>query len=258
MTALPQACARRGWRPLLLLVLLLGPAGCASLPPGAKPDPRDRFERTNRAIYKFNVAVDHAVLRPTARAYVRVVPKGARNSITNFLTNIKSPTTIVNDLLQGQFRNGASDTARLVVNTLFGLGGLFDVATPAGLDPHEADFGQTLGKWGMHSGPYVMLPLLGPSTVRDSAGLLVDQYTTPYTYIKDPYVHWPLFTVNLLDRRAQLLDLDKYIDQSFDPYAFLRNAYLQRRAYQVHPDQAETPEDLLQDDSNSGDTPPPK
>lgn len=247
---------------ILLFALLLGAAGCASLPPGAKPDPRDRFERTNRAIYKFNLAVDHAVLRPTARTYVKVVPQGARTSITNFMTNLTYTTTILNDFLQGQWRTGASDTARLVVNTLFGLGGLFDVATPSGLDRHDADFGQTLGRWGVHSGPYVMLPFLGPSTVRDSFGLLADEYTTPRAYISDPWVRWPIFTVDLVDHRAHLLDLDKYIDQSFDPYAFVRNAWLQRRAYQVHPDQTETPDELLQDpgaeDLPPTDTPPDK
>jgi phospholipid-binding lipoprotein MlaA len=253
-------------------VLLLCLAGCASLPPGAKPDPRDRFERTNRAIYIFNVKLDHAVLRPTARAYVKVLPRGVRTAVTNFLTNLTYTTTILNDFLQGQFKNGATDTTRLVVNTLFGLGGLFDVATPSGLDRHDADFGQTLGKWGIHNGPYLMLPFLGPSTVRDSFGLLVDEYTTPRAYIKDPWVRWPLFTVDLVDHRARLLDEDKYIDQSFDSYAFVRNVWLQRRDYKVHGDRS--PEEQFPDADDlpptdapadnkpaagkpSGDTPPP-
>jgi phospholipid-binding lipoprotein MlaA len=239
----------------MLVFVLLCAAGCASLPPGAKPDPRDRFERTNRAIYKFNVAVDHAVLRPTARTYVKVIPQGARNSITNFMSNLTYTTTILNDFLQGHWRNGASDTARLVVNTLFGLGGLFDVATPSGLDRHDADFGQTLGIWGVHSGPYVMLPFLGPSTVRDSFGLLADEYTTPRAYISEAWIRWPIFGIDLVDHRAHLLDLDKYIDQSFDPYAFVRNTWLQRREFQIHPDKAESPEDLLQGDGGE-DLPP--
>src|SRR5579863_7261424 len=184
------------------MALLLMLSGCATLPPNAKPDPRDSWERTNRAIYIFNVKVDHAVLRPTARTYVRVVPKGARTAVSNFLSNAKYPTTIVNDFLQGQFRYGVSDTTRLVVNTLFGLGGLFDVATPSGLDRHSADFGQTLGKWGVHSGPYVMLPILGPSTVRDTFGKLADTYSKPITYISDPYVVWPTYAVDLVDTRA--------------------------------------------------------
>jgi len=238
-----------------MLTLLLSLSGCATLPPGEKPDPRDRFERVNRSIYIFNVKVDHAVLRPTARTYVRLIPRGARTAVTNFMSNLTYTTTILNDFLQGQFRAGASDTTRLVVNTLFGLGGLFDVASPSGLDRHSADFGQTLGKWGVHSGPYVMLPLLGPSTLRDSIGLLADEYTTPRAYITDPYVRWSLFTVDLIDHRAALLDEDKYIDRSFDPYAFIRNVWLQRREYQIHGDQ---PPDELPPDAgeDSGDAPP--
>jgi phospholipid-binding lipoprotein MlaA len=246
------------FRPLSILLLALAVAGCATLPPGAKPDPRDRFERTNRAIFKFNLAVDHAVLRPTARTYVKVVPQGARTAVTNFLTNLTYTSTILNDFLQGHVKDGAGDTARLVLNTLFGLGGLFDVATPTGLDRHDADFGQTLGKWGVGSGPYVMLPFLGPSTVRDSFGLLVDEYTEPRAYIKDPYVRWPIFTVDLVDHRSRLLDLDKYIDAAYDPYAFLRNSWLQQRDFKVHGDQSadEIPPDDVPDDAGpSADTP---
>jgi phospholipid-binding lipoprotein MlaA len=252
-------------RQLVPLLALLTLAGCATLPPGTKPDPRDRFERMNRSIYTFNVKVDHAVLRPTARTYVRIVPQGVRTAISNFMSNLTYTTTILNDFLQGHVRDGASDIGRITINTLFGLAGLFDVATPAGLDRHAADFGQTLGKWGVHSGPYVMLPFLGPSTVRDSIGLLADEYTTPRAYLKDQYVRWGLFTVDLVDHRASLLPEDKYIDQSFDPYAFLRNAWLQRREYQVHGDQSQNdvppdlPPDLPPDmgDDKGGAPPPP-
>jgi phospholipid-binding lipoprotein MlaA len=238
------------------LAALLALSGCAALPPGARPEPRDRFERTNRAIYRFNVAVDHAMLRPTARAYVRITPRGVRTAVSNFLSNLSYTTTILNDFLQGQWRHGAIDTARLTVNTLFGLGGLFDVATPSGLDRHSADFGQTLGKWGVHSGPYVMLPLLGPSSVRDSFGLLADEYTTVRSYLIDPYVRWSLFSVDLLDHRASLLPEDRYIDQSFDPYAFIRSVWLQRREYQIHGDRA-TEEPAPDAGDGSGDAPPP-
>jgi len=249
----PAAGRLLQWLPAVVALLAL--SGCASLPAGAKPDPRDRFERLNRSIYVFNVKLDRAVLRPTAKAYVRVVPQGGRTAVTNFLSNAKYPTTIINDFLQGHVRYGVSDTARLVVNTLFGLGGLFDVATPSGLDRHSADFGQTLGRWGVHSGPYVMLPVLGPSTVRDSIGLLADTYTTPYTYLSNLYARYGLWGVDLLDVRASLLPEDKYIDSAFDPYAFLRNAWLQRREYQVHPEKSEEeiPPDLGDD---TGDTPP--
>jgi phospholipid-binding lipoprotein MlaA len=239
-----------------LLALLLSVAGCVSLPAGAKPDPRDRFERVNRGIYAFNVTVDHAVLRPTARAYVKITPRPVRTGVSNFLSNLTYTTTIINDFLQGQWRHGASDSARLVVNTLFGVGGIFDVATPSGLDRNYADFGQTMGKWGVHSGPYVMLPFLGPSTVRDAIGLLPDEYTTIRAYIINPYVRWGLFSLDVVDRRAGLLDEDKILDRSYDPYAFLRNVYLQRRDYQVHGDQS--PEQQFPDLDDSGDAPPPK
>jgi phospholipid-binding lipoprotein MlaA len=241
---------------LSVLGLLLSLAGCASLPNGAKPDPRDRFERVNRGIYVFNVKVDHAVLRPTARAYVKITPRPVRTGVSNFLSNLTYTATIINDFLQGQFRHGTSDTARLVINTLFGLGGIFDVATPSGLDRNYADFGQTMGKWGVHSGPYVMLPFLGPSTVRDAIGLLPDEYTTVRAYIIDPYVRWGLFSLDVVDRRTGLLDEDKILDRSYDPYAFLRNVYLQRRDYQIHGDQS--PEEQFPDLNDSGDAPPPK
>ena len=232
---------------LTVLALLMVMTGCASLPPGTKPDPRDRFERINRGIYGFNVKVDHAVLRPIARAYVKVTPRPVRTGVTNFMSNLTYTTTILNDFLQGQWRNGASDTARIIVNTLFGLGGIFDVATPSGLDRHSADLGQTLGKWGVRSGPYVMLPLLGPSTVRDSFGLLGDEYTTVRAYLKDPWVRWGLFSLDTVDHRAALLDEDRIIERSYDPYAFIRSVWLQRRDYEIHGDQssAEPPSDLV-------------
>lgn len=250
--------SRLSWRTLLPVVaILLSVGGCASLPSGAKPDPRDRFERVNRGIYSFNVVLDHAVLRPAARAYVKITPRPVRTGVSNFMSNLGYTTTIFNDFLQGQWRHGGSDTVRLVVNTLFGLGGIFDVASQSGLDRNYADFGQTLGKWGVHSGPYVMLPFLGPSTVRDTIGLLPDEYTTIRAYIADPYVRWGLFSLDHIDRRAGLLDEDKILDSSFDPYAFLRNVYLQRRDYQIHGDQS--PEEQFPDSGDdTGDTPPRK
>jgi phospholipid-binding lipoprotein MlaA len=247
---------RRPLRTLVpVLALLLTITGCATLPQGEKPDPRDRFERVNRSIFIFNTKVDHALLRPVARGYVKVTPRAVRTGVSNFMSNLTYTTTIINNLLQGHFRDGLNDTTRLVVNTLFGLGGIFDVATPSGLDRHSADFGQTLGKWGVHSGPYVMLPFLGPSTVRDSFGLLVDEYTTPRAYIINEYARWSLFTVDLVNHRANLLDEDKFIDRSYDPYAFIRNVWLQRREYQIHGDQS--PQEQFPDSSDAAGDPTP-
>jgi phospholipid-binding lipoprotein MlaA len=213
------------------LTLTLG--GCATLPSG-KPDPSDRFERVNRSVYSFNRAIDHAVLRPVARTYVKVTPSPVRRSISNFLTNLDYPVTIVNDFLQGKIHEGLSDVGRFGVNTVVGIGGLFDPASHWGLEKHDEDFGLTLANWGVRSGPYLMLPILGPSTVRDAPGRLVDRFVTPTTYVNNTGVQVGYFVVKGVSTRAGLLDTDRVIDSAYDPYAFLRNAWLQRREYQVH------------------------
>src|SRR5579862_8360900 len=141
---------------LTLLLITFGVTGCATLPNGVKPDKRDRFERVNRSVYKFNTAIDHAVLRPVARAYVKYLPQPVRTSISNFTTNLAYPTTVANDIFQGKVADGVTDSARIIVNTTIGIGGLFDPASRMGLDRHTQDFGITLGKWGVPSGPYLM------------------------------------------------------------------------------------------------------
>jgi phospholipid-binding lipoprotein MlaA len=219
------------------MVTLMALAGCAALP-GGKPNPHDRFERFNRSMYKFNTALDRAVLRPVARTYVKVTPSPVRTALKNVLSNMAYATTVFNDFLQGKFNDGASDAARLVVNTTIGVGGLFDPASRMGMDRHEQDFGETLGHWGVHSGPYLMLPLIGPSTVRDSIGLLPDEYTNARAYIKDPFARWGLYVADKVDERSRLLDTDALIDSAFDPYAFVRDAWLQRREYLIHGDAA--------------------
>jgi phospholipid-binding lipoprotein MlaA len=243
---------------LLAFVLLnLGITGCAALPNNGKPAARDRFERFNRSVYKFNTALDHAVLRPAARAYVKVLPRPVRTSINNFTTNLAYPTTVANDFFQGKIADGVSDAARIVVNTTIGIGGLFDPASHMGLDRHTQDFGLTLGRWGVPSGPYLMLPFLGPSTVRDTVGLGPDYLLTyeivSRNLITNNWVSGGLFVVSQVDRRSQLLDTDKLLDGTYDPYAFLRNAYLQRRDYLLHGD--ENPEEMFPDadtDDNNG------
>ncbi|HEY3808978.1 MAG TPA: VacJ family lipoprotein [Steroidobacteraceae bacterium] len=230
------------------LVVALG--GCATLPSG-KPDPRDPYERMNRSIYKFNTAVDHAVLRPVARTYVKVIPRPVRTSVNNFVTNLAYPTTVVNSFLEGKIGDGVSDTARLVVNTTIGIGGLFDPASNMGLDRHDADFGLTLAKWGIRKSPYLMLPLLGPSTVRDGFGrlpdwLLLHEIETIKLFQNNNYVTYSLFVVSVVNLRAQLLEEDKLLDSAYDPYALLRSAYLQRRDYLINNGQ-ENPEEEFPD-----------
>ena len=258
----PLSCPRpitRAPAALALLALYLGLSGCATLPSG-KPDPRDRFERFNRTVYVFNSKLDHALLRPVARGYVKVIPQPIRTAVNNFLSNLGYPTTIVNQFLQGNFTDGASDTARLVVNTSIGIGGLFDPASRMGLDRHGADFGQTLGKWGAHSGPYLMLPLLGPSTVRDGIGLVPDwlllhEYETVKLFHNNGYIEWSLYAINLVNLRAQLLDVDRLLDSAYDPYAFVRSAYLQRRDYLINGG-AVTPDEEFPHAGDTGDLPP--
>jgi phospholipid-binding lipoprotein MlaA len=213
-------------------LLALHLVGCSTLPSGV-PDSRNRFERVNRSVYKFNTALDHAVLRPVARTYVKVTPKPVRGSVTNFISNLEYPVTIVNDYLQGKVRDGFSDIARFGVNTVVGVGGLFDPASHWGLEKHDEDFGQTLGKWGVPSGPYLMLPLLGPSMVRDAPAKLMDAAVSPASYLNDLPVTAGLFAVRAVDVRAGLLYTDPLVDSAFDPYAFVRNAWLQRREYKV-------------------------
>jgi phospholipid-binding lipoprotein MlaA len=243
----------------LLLALSLG--GCATLPSG-KPTPGDPWERMNRSIWTFDNALDHAVLRPVAHGYVQVIPGPVRNSIRNFMTNLTYSDTIINDLLQGKLADFGTDTARLLANTVLGLGGLFDPATSMNLERHSADVGQTLGLWGVKPGPFVMLPFLGPSDVRDAFGRAADEYLTPRAYLQDPYARWSLFLVDEVDTRAQLLGQDRLIDGAFDSYAFVRNAYLQNREFKIHgsreqqPGETVTPEqefpglDLGNDDGN--------
>jgi phospholipid-binding lipoprotein MlaA len=224
-------------------------SGCATLPPGSKPDPRDRFERANRSVYAFNKAVDHAVLRPVARAYVKVTPRPVRRGISNFLANIDYPITIINDALQGKVHDSLRDVARFGINTVVGVGGLFDPATHWGFEKHDEDFGQTLGKWGVSSGPYLMLPIFGPSTVRDAPAKVVDHFTSPKTYLLNTNEDLAVSVVGVVDKRAGLLDTDHLIDSAYDPYAFLRNAWLQRREYQVR-DGKVPPDEELKDDSD--------
>lgn len=216
-----------------LLIASLALAGCASLPDSAKPEPRDPWERFNRTTFKVNDALDRAILRPTARAYVKVTPRLLRTGISNFFENLETVTTLVNDALQGKMGAVGHDSARFLLNTTLGLGGLFDPATAAGIDKNDEDFGQTLGKWGVSSGPYLMMPLLGPTTVRDGLARIPDTFTDPSHYLEDDSTRYTITAVEIIDLRAGLLDLDAQLEQSFDRYAFVRNAWLQRREFKV-------------------------
>jgi len=216
------------------LVMACGASGCASLPPGSVRDPRDHFERFNRAMFKFNTALDHGFFRPLARGYVKVIPGPLRTGVSNFLSNIHYTVTIGNDIFQAEFRDLPNDVARLVVNTTVGIGGLLDPASSLRLAKHDRDFGQTLGRWGVHTGSYLVLPLIGPSDVRDAIGRVPDRYMTVDGIVNNTALSLSLFGVGALDTRANALPSDNVIDSAFDPYAFVRSAWFQLRAYKVH------------------------
>src|SRR5712672_590953 len=206
-------------------------AGCASIPSG-KADPRDPLERFNRSVYRFNVNADRAIFRPAATAWRAVVPRPVRRGLGNFVGNLEYPVTIVNDFLQGKFRDGGRDFTRLLINSALGLG-FFDPATGAGFERHDEDFGQTLGKWGVPPGPYLMVPLLGPSSFRDAPAKLADEYSNGRHYIQNSDLKWGLWATEKLELSASLLDADATLERTYDPYAFVRNAWLQRREYLV-------------------------
>jgi len=214
---------------LVLGALSLG--GCASA-----PNPHDPWEPWNRNVYEFNQVVDKVALKPVAKGYKKVVPPPVRGGVTNFFGNFRDVTSAINSLLQFKLGNAFSDVGRVAINSTVGLFGVFDIATPLGLRKHDEDFGQTLGYWGLASGPYVVLPFLGPSSVRDSAGLVGDYFTDPEFHLfEDDALGWAVFGTRIVNVRANLFEAERLLDlAAVDRYAFLRDAYLQRRVSQVH------------------------
>ena len=220
-------------------------AGCAST------TNKDPLEGINRGVYKFNDVADRAVIKPVATAYKTVTPSPIRKGISNFFSNIGTLTTVINDLLQFKFAHAFTDAGRFVINSTFGIAGLIDVASMDNIEKRNEDFGQTLGHWGVDTGAYLVLPFVGPSTVRDTAGLVFDTVTSdPITYthnIGEIRLHNQLRTAQLVDKRTQLLDATDIVDNaSIDPYAFLRDAYLQRRASLVQ--DGLVPKELIKQD----------
>ena len=200
---------------------------------------QDPMEGYNRAIFAFNDGLDQAVAAPVARGYRAAVPKGIRNSVRNFLRNLHNPVNAANQLLQGDVEGFASDVTRTAINTTIGIGGLFDVAKDAGLEHEYEDFGQTMAVWGVDHGPYFVLPLFGPSSIRDTAGMVVDAYADPvrlYLYnTNNEEWYYARAAATGLDRREELLDaLDDLRKNSFDYYAALRSAYYQKRNAMVN------------------------
>ncbi len=215
-------------------------AGCAT----TGGDPGDPLEPMNRTFNEVNDVLDDNILKPLADAYVSVTPQGLRDSVTNFFDNVSYPNVILNDFLQGKILQGFEDSMRLVVNTTLGIGGLFDVATPAGLRAHDEDFGQTLGYWGVGELAYLELPLLGPNSVRDVTDIPVSSQVSLLNFVNDYLISWPLTALNVVNSRANLSSAIALRDRSaLDPYVFTREAYRQRRTFLIY--DGEPPEDAF-------------
>jgi phospholipid-binding lipoprotein MlaA len=237
---------------LTVFILALSLIGCASQ---ANKDP---LEGINRGIYKFNDVADKAVIKPVAKGYKAIAPTPVRTGINNFFNNLRTLTSVLNNLLQFKFANAFSEAGRFVINTTFGIAGFIDVAGMDKIPLHKEDFGQTLGHWGVNNGAYLVLPLIGPSTVRDTTGLVVDTVTTdPITYthnIGEIRLHNQLRAAQFIDKRTELLDATDIVDEaSLDPYAFMRDAYLQHRASAVQ--DGLVPRDLIKDEFEDTDSP---
>lgn len=213
-----------------LMMLAAALAGCAT--PYNRKDP---LEPLNRKIYKFNDTVDKAVLKPVAKGYQSVVPLPFRVMIGNFFSNLDDVVVVVNDLFQLKGKQAFSDAGRVFINSTLGFAGLVDVAGPSGYPKHNEDFGQTLGYWGIENGPYLVLPFLGPSTLRDGMGDVVDWQFYPVYRTHDMARKNSLVAINAVDKRAGLLNGENILMQAaLDPYVFIREAYLQHRRNLVY------------------------
>jgi phospholipid-binding lipoprotein MlaA len=255
--------SRRARKSLLGAALLLAaaavqaqqpPAVAASAPADARAadaagDPRDPFERFNRGVFAFNEAVDAAVLAPLARGYRAVVPQPLRSAVSNFFGNFGDAWSAVNLFLQAKPAAGLEMGMRVATNSVLGIGGLLDIASEAGIERRNEDFGQTLGHWGMPAGPYLVLPLLGPSAVRETAALPLDRAWSPALAFSHDADMLAITLLGVLDTRASLLDASRVLDDvALDKYSFLRDAYLARRRNLVH--------DGNPPDEEQSDTPP--
>jgi len=251
MTTVPISPVKRSSTWLLLPLCFLMVAGCAT------KDPRDPLEPMNRVIYKINDGLDKVIIKPVAQVYQGILPQVVRTSVTNFFNNLYDILVALNNLLQGKLPEAASDVGRVALNTTAGIGGLIDVATKVGLEKHNEDFGQTLGHWNVESGPYLQLPIFGPSSFRDGLGRFVDFKLDPiyWVWYHDVATRNSLWALNFVSTRANLLDATDLLEKAaLDPYEFQRDAYLQRRRnliYDGNPppekDQG-TPKSELEDD----------
>lgn len=235
-------------RRLLSLLAMLLLAGCATTAAGpSASNPEDPWESVNRGTFAFNETLDAWLLKPIAQGYDAVTPAPVRTGVANFFGNVEDVWTGINSLLQGKPADAAHDFGRVVVNSTMGIAGLLDVASAMGLEKHSEDFGQTLAVWGVGNGPYVVLPLFGPRTLRDAGGFAFDLTADPVGQVNPDPARYGLSAVRLIDVRAGLLPAEKVLDSAaLDKYSYLRSAYLQRRRsliFDGNPPREEIPEE---------------
>jgi phospholipid-binding lipoprotein MlaA len=221
---------------IVLLGLIGVMVGCASIPAGVAPSPHDPWEPFNRSVFEFNEGLDTYLLKPVVAGYRFVLPEFVRDGIYNFFSNYSDIYTALQNLLQGKPDYAFSDLMRVVVNTTFGLGGLIDMATPGGLPKHKEDWGQTFGVWGIPSGPYVVLPFFGPSSVRDTFGTAADlESDYLFRLLPDVALRNSLTGLRVVNARNTYYEAGDLLDgAAIDKYSFVRDAYIQRRAYQIN------------------------
>ena len=222
-------------RRALLVAALVAIAGCAATPSRDAPSRDDPFEPMNRVSYRVHEVVDGQIVKPVIQAYVDYTPRLVRQGISNFFNNIDDMFSIINDFLQWKLDKAGNDMGRVMINTGPGLLGLIDIASDAGIPRGNEDFGQTFGYWGFPQGPYIFIPVFGPTTVRDGTGWIIRGYANPVGYIDDIATRNILWTLNLVDLRASALQTESLVNQAaIDPYTFIRRAYLQRRQFLVY------------------------
>ena len=216
----------------MALALMVGLSGCASLTSQKENDP---LEVVNRGVYQFNEKADQYVLEPVAKGYQFVTPDFVDTGISNFFSNLDDVVVLINDVLQLKLNQALSDGGRVLVNSTVGILGFVDMATDMGMPKHNEDFGQTLGAYGVGTGPYIVLPILGPSTLRDTLGIFADSFVDPIQQIDDSDTMWTAIALEGVDARADLISTKKIIDKaSLNPYEFIRSGYFQRREYLVY------------------------
>lgn len=240
------------WRALACAAAACGVlSGCAT-----SSNPQDPLEKFNRATFAFNDTVDRVALKPAATAYKKVLPGFAQTGVNNFFGNLADAWSSVNNFLQGKGEAGATDLMRFALNSTFGIAGILDIASEAGMQKHNEDFGQTLGVWGVPSGPYLMLPLLGPSTIRDTAALPADIWADPWAYKSPVNVRNIGIGVRAIDQRASVLDASNLFEEAaLDRYEFIRDGYLQRRQSRVFDGESGPQKDAPKEDAPKEDVP---